>query len=277
MKKIVLLSFLAISTVMLSAADLPVVTVLDFTSENVSESEMRTIISLISSAMFRSGEYTVIDISQRETILEELEFSLSGCTDESCAMEIGKLLSAEMIVTGSIGLLGSKIVISAKLLETETGKTLGAADGTYTNLDKFVSDVDKFVGRFKQDLGFNRKKFPVMETVGLGVAVAAIGAGVVLLALGLPDYLAYTDARDAYENADSGDDLTALYDAMTEAWNTASESNAEGKTMTGIILAGTGVAVSTVFTILLVSKIKKNKKIDIGPASEGIGISVGIE
>ena len=52
-------------------------------------------------------------VAQRETVLKELEFSMSGCTDESCMLEVGKMLSAELIVGGSISQLGSKIVLSA--------------------------------------------------------------------------------------------------------------------------------------------------------------------
>ena len=56
------------------------------------------IISLLSSALFKTDVYTVIDVSQRQTILEELNFPMSGCTGESYLLEVGKLLSAEAIV-----------------------------------------------------------------------------------------------------------------------------------------------------------------------------------
>ena len=40
-----------------------------------------------------------IEVSQRDNILKEMEFSLSGCSDESCMLEVGKMLSAESIST----------------------------------------------------------------------------------------------------------------------------------------------------------------------------------
>ena len=125
----------------------PVLTVLDFEATNASESEMRSIINFLSSAIFRTGKYTVIDVSQRDTILKEMEFSLSGCTDETCLLEVGKMLSAEIIVTGSIGKVGSRYLFSAKLLETETGKTIHTADGVYGDLDAVIDDLESIAIR----------------------------------------------------------------------------------------------------------------------------------
>jgi hypothetical protein len=40
-----------------------------------------------------------------KAILDAQKRSLEGCTDESCAIEVGKLLAAELIVSGR-GLAG---------------------------------------------------------------------------------------------------------------------------------------------------------------------------
>lgn len=69
--------------------DKPVITVLDFTINEVSQTEMKSIIGLLSSALFKTKYFTVIDVSQRETVLKELQFSMSGCSDESCMLEMG--------------------------------------------------------------------------------------------------------------------------------------------------------------------------------------------
>jgi len=119
----------------------PIITVLDFSTDGVSESEMKSIISLLSSALFQTEKFTVIDISERERLLQELEFSMSDCTDESCLLEVGRMLSAEGIVVGNLGKVGKRYILSTKLLETETAKTLNTADGFYDDLDTLVDDV----------------------------------------------------------------------------------------------------------------------------------------
>jgi hypothetical protein len=102
---------------------------------------MRSIISLLSSALFQTQKFTVIDVSERERLLQELEFSMSDCTDESCLLEVGRMLSAEGIVVGNLGKVGNRYILSAKLLETETAKTLNTADGFYDDLDALVDDI----------------------------------------------------------------------------------------------------------------------------------------
>ena len=134
-------------TVTLVAQDKPVVTVLDFKTNNVSEGDMGSIISLLSSALFRTRKFTVIDVAQRNTTLKELEFSLSDSADESRQLEIGRLLSASIIVVGDIASLGSRYMISSKMLETETGRTLNATDGIYLSLDSLIDDLYAFTER----------------------------------------------------------------------------------------------------------------------------------
>ena len=125
-----------------TAQEAETLAVLDFTTEAVSEVEMKAIVEFLSAELFKTGKYTVIDVSQRETILKEMEFSMSGCSDDSCALEIGKMLSAEMIVTGNLSKVGSRYLMSVKMLETETSKTMGTANGKYTNLDDLIDGLE---------------------------------------------------------------------------------------------------------------------------------------
>ncbi len=131
--------------------------VLDFTTEAVSKTEMKAIVEYLSAELFNTGKFIVIDVSQRETILNEMEFSMSGCTDESCALEIGKLLSAETIVTGTLSKIGSRYLMSVKMLETETSKTLATSNGKYGDLDELIDGLENVAA----ELAGN----PVTETV----------------------------------------------------------------------------------------------------------------
>ncbi len=116
--------------------------VLDFKTEAVSEVEMNAIVEFLSAELFKTNKYVVIDVSQRETILSEMEFSMQGCTDDTCALEIGKMLSAEMIVTGNLSKVGSRYLMSVKMLETETSRTMGTANGKYNDLDELIDGLE---------------------------------------------------------------------------------------------------------------------------------------
>ena len=125
----------------LAAADQAVIAVLDFSTDGVSRSEMKSIVNLLSSALFQTGRFTVIDVGERERLLQELEFSVGDSTDESRLLQAGRMLSAERIVLGNIGKVGSRYILSAKMLETETARTVSTADGIYVNLDALVDDL----------------------------------------------------------------------------------------------------------------------------------------
>ena len=146
MKKpvIFLIFILCLGGVLSAEADKPILTVLDFEANEISQAEMKSIINVLSSGLFQSGLFTVIDVAQRESVLKELEFSMSGCTDDSCMLEVGKMLSAELIVGGSMSRLGSKIVLSAKIIETETSKTVSSADGIYDDMDHLLGSIYGF-------------------------------------------------------------------------------------------------------------------------------------
>lgn len=145
MKKTSLRTVTVLILVLLAVAaasqDIPTIAVLDFRTNNISASDMRSISSLLSSALFKTGRFRVIDVTQRDTLLKELEFSVSGCTDESCQLQIGKMLSAEQIVVGDIAKVGTRYMLSSKMLRTETAGTLASADGIYATMDALVDDL----------------------------------------------------------------------------------------------------------------------------------------
>ena len=186
-KTCIIFILLSVIAAALVADEKQIITVLDFQTNNVSAADMRSIISVISSKLFETGKYTVIDVHQRNTILEELAFSLSDCSDEKCQLEIGRMLSAELIVVGDIGLVGGQYVLSAKLLETETSRTVSTATSFYTELKELLDDIGDFTNRLAgmqvpQQEAFltatERRSFKEMSTNRI-IAWSSLGAGVI--------------------------------------------------------------------------------------------------
>lgn len=50
-----------------------------------------------------STYFRVIDGRRRNTLLQEQLFSISGCADESCLSEVGRILTKDKIVVGNLG------------------------------------------------------------------------------------------------------------------------------------------------------------------------------
>ncbi len=233
----------------------PVISVLDFETKDLAESEMKGIISRLSSALFQTGDFNVIDISQREAILNELEFSLSGCADDSCMLEVGKMLSAEAIVVGTISHIGSSFLLSAKLLETESGIILNTADGTYGNIDDLLLDLPiiavHLAGRGQNDfiLVDNSAGSTDNRNVTRGWLSAASGTiflagGITLAMLGNSLLQDYSDAQIAYDNAAAGDDFNSLRVSRDEAYSAATDGNADLMFYSGLGIGGVGAVLA---------------------------------
>jgi len=92
----------------------------------VSEAEAQILTNLFEAAVVNTRAFEVIEQSQADNILEAQEYSLGGCTDETCAVEIGKLLAAENIILGTVSKLGAKFIVTAKIIDVTSGKNIRA-------------------------------------------------------------------------------------------------------------------------------------------------------
>jgi tetratricopeptide (TPR) repeat protein len=121
---------------------LPLITVLDFSIENMAKSDGRLIVDLVFSALVSAREYRVLDRGQRDNILKEVEFSLSACADEKCQLEVGRLLAADRIVVGSLGKVGQRYILNAKMLDVRTGEALSSAYKVFASLEDLVDGTE---------------------------------------------------------------------------------------------------------------------------------------
>lgn len=136
-----------ISSQEINEIDKPTIAVLDLEINNIAMGDMKQIVSLISSYLFQSNQYAVINVAKRDRILEEIKFSLSDCADESCQIEIGKILSAEFLVVGSVGKVGSKYILSLRSIDVSTSKTINTSDGVFPNMDALIEGLEPLVHR----------------------------------------------------------------------------------------------------------------------------------
>jgi len=118
------------------------IAVVDLDAKGISQAEtdylseyMRgQVTRLVSSEEYkeRTGiNYTVVERSQMDKIFEQFEIQDTGCTDISCAVEFGKILSVERILIGSVGLVGQTYSMAIRIVDVESAGTIAVADYTY--------------------------------------------------------------------------------------------------------------------------------------------------
>ncbi len=97
------------------------IAVLDLESSQVGEGEATTLSNKLRGALVKTGQFTVVERGQMESILQEQGFQQTGCVSSECAIEVGQLLGVTHMVAGSIGRVGSIWVLSLRLINVESG------------------------------------------------------------------------------------------------------------------------------------------------------------
>jgi TolB-like protein len=85
------------------------VAVVPLKGQGVSDADALTLTDRLRIELFKTGMFSILERDEMERILKEQGFQQTGCTDQSCAVEMGRLLNAKQIVTGSIGKMGNRL------------------------------------------------------------------------------------------------------------------------------------------------------------------------
>ena len=97
------------------------IAVFDFIGNDINSNTARTLSDRLRIELVKYNFINVLERSRIDAILEEQAIQMSGCIDE-CLVEVGKLLGATSIITGSIGKVGDYYTINARKINATTGK-----------------------------------------------------------------------------------------------------------------------------------------------------------
>jgi TolB-like protein len=128
---------------------------LDFLDRSGRKDPMgRMIAEFLTTAAVDSGRFSIVERSLLEKVLKELELGQSGIIEEGKAREIGRMVGAAAILTGSVSRLGNTMRIDVRLIDVETGKILAAAneitDGDLQSLSRACNVlVQRIIAKLK--------------------------------------------------------------------------------------------------------------------------------
>jgi TolB-like protein len=108
------------------------IAVIDLDSRGgLSASEVGTLTDRLRSMLVGTRAFTVVDRGKMDAILKEVGFQQTGCTTTECAVEIGKMLNVQQIVTGSLGKLGNTYTLDIVVLEVATSQIIKSFSRDY--------------------------------------------------------------------------------------------------------------------------------------------------
>ena len=105
----------------------------------------------------------LIDRHMRNTILEEQKIGLTGLTDETSALELGRLLTVRYLVNGKIFDMMGQLVITWSLLDAETGEVVATkrVDGRPQEYNRITDSIAKNI---IDSLGLSQAQLPSTYT-----------------------------------------------------------------------------------------------------------------
>ena len=127
--KCMIFGFLVISfpfSIGIAADARPRVAILDFESIGSEEHLGKAVSEIMRTELIGTRQFRVVERSQINKVLSEQDFQKSGVINESTAVEIGKLLGADLIIIGSVVKIGNSYTINSRMIDIKTAEaTLG--------------------------------------------------------------------------------------------------------------------------------------------------------
>ena len=99
----------------------PAVAVLDFDARGLPTYEVETLTERLRSEIANTGRAILVDRQSMFEIMDEQGFEFSGCTSDECVAEVGVLLGAQYMISGSVSKLGDSYTLDAKMVSVTTG------------------------------------------------------------------------------------------------------------------------------------------------------------
>jgi TolB-like protein len=75
----------------------------------------------MTTALVNSGQFNVVERSKLQSVLDELQLAQAGLIDPAGAKQVGKLLGADIILTGTLAPTGDEWNVNLRVINAETG------------------------------------------------------------------------------------------------------------------------------------------------------------
>ncbi|MDR0656441.1 MAG: penicillin-binding protein activator LpoB [Treponema sp.] len=175
---------------------------------NSSSPRMATyVIEELNNAIVNDGRLIAVDRQRLDLIRQELDFNDSGEVSNASAQQIGRMVGAQMIVSGSLNLVGGSYRFRVQALEVESAAMRYSyakdiqQDQLVNSLLAGTEEIADFstserVRAGALNLLFGAGSFMQKDMLGGGVTAALEGLGVVAFVWGVAGYSSEKDLYD---------------------------------------------------------------------------------
>jgi TolB-like protein len=98
------------------------IAVLPFEATGVQHYEAVSLSKRLHSGLVQTGQFRVLEIEKVDDLLHEmgLRQQTGTCTEEECVVQVGNLLGARWMATGSVGLVGKTYTVDVRVIDVES-------------------------------------------------------------------------------------------------------------------------------------------------------------
>lgn len=147
MKKIILALIALLFTALVFGQTEPksmAVATFDVTGNAVSSDEAEAITELYITELVSTGKVSVVDRTNFNKLLQEMQFQAGDWADSEKTVKLGTAVGAELISRGQIIKLGSKLYLTATVIDVKTAKVLASANAQFNSLDDIFGILTSF-------------------------------------------------------------------------------------------------------------------------------------
>jgi len=124
------------------------IAVLELDANGVADNEARALTDRLRIELFTIGKFDVMEREKMDAILSEQKLTAAGIDSMKSIIEIGRIISVNGIVSGSIGKLGAKYLLNVRLVDVETSMILATAtEECSCPLEDLTTAMDKVAQR----------------------------------------------------------------------------------------------------------------------------------
>ena len=133
------------------------------------------------------GKYQLAERLYLKQALAEQKLQMTGAVDDNTAVQFGKMVGLQAVITGSCMKVGPDITISGRAVNVETGMIIAAGTVTFSalsDLNRNMEELAYLLSGYSQD---SYRAIKARELIGKSRYELQLGAGYALNSLDLLD------------------------------------------------------------------------------------------
>ncbi|MBI4979472.1 MAG: PEGA domain-containing protein [Spirochaetes bacterium] len=156
--------------------------IIDFSTKGgVSASDAETIGEIFRSKLVTRDVFDVLERNSMNSILKEQELQNTGCTESSCAVQIGKILNMEYMIYGTIMQASDNFYLTITMIHIESSKTIISIDDKFTSIENIIQNIPDIVKKLADNSKVRKRAENILEGNGmLKITCAQAGSQIII-------------------------------------------------------------------------------------------------